>query len=484
MRLKIIAIVVVLAAVAAQTGHAANWRAIASDGEELVEIDKARIARVGDGKTLAWSRLVLGRELRIGDSQLNYSAVEALNRYDCEKRSFTTVKRVYLLDGKPVKQESIAAPKEMLAAPDSIDDKLLVEACKLRTVGEMKRLAEAADRVAGNAGTDARPGPEPESPPKAMYADMRRSGENKQPSLYPVEATPPPPAKIGLPSKAELAARAAAAMTPETAVPPSVPATRSSAGHSQADTYTYLRNPARTARKKPVPAEAPVVSPVHWGYEGEGAPANWSKLRPDYATCGSGKRQSPIDIRESIRVDLEPIKFDYKPTQFRIVDNGHTVQVNVGAGSTIGVMGRQFELIQLHFHRPAEERINGKVYDMGVHLVHKDLDNRLAVIAVLFEKGSEQPTIQTLWNNLPLEVGQDVVPSVAIDLNGLLPENRNYWTYMGSLTTPPCTEDVLWMVLKQPVQLSAEQVSIFSRLYRNNARPAQPANNRLIKESR
>lgn len=480
MRLKIIAIVAVLAAVTAQTGHTANWRPIASDGEELVEIDKARIARVGEGKTLAWSRLVLGRELQIGSSQLNYSAVEALNRYDCEKRSFTTVKRVFLLGGKPVKREDIASPKEMQAAPDSIDDKLLVEACKLRTVGEMKKITEAADRLVGNVAAESTS--ETESPPRAMFADMRRSGENKQPSIYTVEATPP--SKIGMPSKADLAARAASEMSSAPATPPVVPANRSSAAHTQADTYTYLRSAARSPRKKSAPAEAPVVSRVHWAYEGEGAPANWSKLRPEYATCGSGKRQSPIDIRDGIRVDLEPIKFDYKPTHFRIVDNGHTVEVNVGAGSTVGVMGRQFELIQLHFHRPAEERINGKTYDMVVHLVHKDLDNHLAVIAVLLEKGSEHPTIQTLWSNLPLEVGQDVVPSVAIDLNGLLPENRNYWTYMGSLTTPPCTEDVLWMVLKQPVQISAEQVSIFSRLYRNNARPVQPANNRLIKESR
>lgn len=480
MRRKIIAIVALLAAAAAQTGQAANWRPIASDGEELVEIDKARIARVGDGKTLAWSRLMLGRELQIGDSQTIYSSVEALNRYDCEKRSFTTVKRVYLHGGKPVKQESPAAPKEMLAAPNSIDDKLLVEACKLRTVGEMKKTAEAADKVVGNSTSGVQPAPE--APPRAMYADMRRADENQQPSVLKVEATPP--SRIGMPSKAELAARAAAEMPAAATTPPPAPAARPSAVKTQADTYTYLRNSARTARKKTAPAEVPVVFPVEWGYEGEGAPANWSKLRSDYVTCATGKRQSPIDIRDGIRVDLEPIKFDYKPTQFRIVNNGHTVQVNVGAGSTIGVMGRQFELLQLHFHRPAEDRINGKVYDMVVHFVHKDQDNRLAIVAVLLEKGSEHPTIQTLWNNLPLEVGQDVVPSVAIDLNGLLPENRNYSTYMGSLTTPPCTEDVLWMVFKQPVQLSAEQLSIFTRLYRNNARPVQPANNRLIKESR
>ncbi len=257
---------------------------------------------------------------------------------------------------------------------------------------------------------------------------------------------------------------------------------------------SYMHEPARApriARKKPAPSPivaAPIdnhnLAHVHWSYEGEGGPANWSKLRPDYASCASGKRQSPIDIRDGVRVDLEAIKFDYKPTLFRVIDNGHTVQVNVGEGNTITLQGRQYELMQFHFHRPAEERVNGKTYDMVAHLVHKDMDGQLAVIAVLLEKGSEHPLIQTLWNNLPLEVNMEVTPTVTIDLNRLLPENRNYWTYMGSLTTPPCTEGVLWIIFKQAQQISPEQVSIFSRLYRNNARPIQGGNSRLIKESR
>lgn len=487
--LPIIVILTALAAITSQNGQAANWQKIASAGLESVEIDKARIARVGNGNRLAWSRLTLGRDLQVGESGLNYSAVEALNRYDCENRRFTTVKRVYLYNGKSVKQEAVETPAEMQAAIDSVDDKLLTEACKPRTVGEMQAVAKAVDQLQFPAEVKPAAKPVAAAPPKAMYADMRSAGETKPAAIYPVEATPP--AKLGLPSKEELAAMAAAEKPSAHAAQPSAPA---AAAHtrplppSKADTYTYLRSTARPSRKKAALAEtAPAVSEAahaHWSYEGEGAPANWGKLRPDYSTCASGKRQSPIDIRDSLRVDLEPIKFDYQRTMFRIIDNGHTVQVNVGSGSTIGVMGRQYELMQLHFHRPAEERVNGKAYDMVVHLVHKDMENHLGVVAVLLEKGTEHPVIQALWNNLPLEVNQDVAPNVAIDLNGLLPENRNYWTYMGSLTTPPCTEDVLWMVFKQPVQVSAEQVSIFSRLYRNNARPVQASNNRIIKETR
>ena len=222
---------------------------------------------------------------------------------------------------------------------------------------------------------------------------------------------------------------------------------------------------------------------AHWGYTGEGAPERWAALNPDFATCAIGTRQSPIDIREGIRVDLEKIQFDYRPSGFSVLDNGHTVQVNVAPGNSLQIMGRRFELLQFHFHRPSEERINGRQFDMVAHLVHKDADGKLAVVAVLLERGRDQPLIQTIWNNLPLEKNEALPAQVGIDLNQLLPEDRAYYTYMGSLTTPPCSEGVLWMVLRQPVQLSMNQISIFSRLYPMNARPIQSGSGRLIKES-
>jgi carbonic anhydrase len=238
----------------------------------------------------------------------------------------------------------------------------------------------------------------------------------------------------------------------------------------------------KPAEKTPPP---PDFSKVEWGYAGLGGPENWGKLRPHYATCATGKRQSPIDIRGDIKVDLEPIQFDYRPSEFRIVDNGHTIEVEVGEGNSITIMGRNYPLRQIHFHRPAEERINGKPFEMVAHLVHKDYDNSTAVVAVLMERGAEHPLIQTLWNHLPLEVGMELMPpNVSIDLGRLLPERREYYTYMGSLTTPPCTENVLWLVMKHPIQVAPQQISIFSRLYPNNARPLQQSNDRLIKGPR
>jgi carbonic anhydrase len=241
--------------------------------------------------------------------------------------------------------------------------------------------------------------------------------------------------------------------------------------------------PAGAAAPKRPRTASPAARPTHWDYEGPGGPEHWGTMKPEFAKCATGARQSPIDIRDGIRVQLDPVQFDYKPSAFRVVDTGHTVQVNLVAGGSIEVMGRRFELRQFHFHRPSEERIDGRLFDMVAHLVHQDGEGRLAVVAVLLDRGSAQPIVQTVWNNLPLEKGDEVAARGTIDLNALLPGERSYFTYMGSLTTPPCSEGVLWMVMKSPVPVSAEQISIFARLYPMNARPVQSASGRLIKAS-
>jgi carbonic anhydrase len=239
--------------------------------------------------------------------------------------------------------------------------------------------------------------------------------------------------------------------------------------------------PRRAAAAKPAPA--PKKKPDQWSYHGEGGPEHWGHMKSEYALCSNGKRQSPIDIRDQIAVQLDPVQFDYKPTAFRVIDNGHTVQVNVAPGNSIEVMGKRYELQQFHFHRPSEERINGRQFDMVAHLVHKDLEGKLAVVAVLLDRGSAQPVVQQVWNNLPLEKHEELAAKSTIDLNGLLPSERGYFTYMGSITTPPCSEGVLWMVMKNPVSIAPNQIDIFSRLYPMNARPVQAAAGRMIKGS-
>ncbi|MBI3347212.1 MAG: carbonic anhydrase family protein [Burkholderiales bacterium] len=248
---------------------------------------------------------------------------------------------------------------------------------------------------------------------------------------------------------------------------------------------TATAKPARPA--KPAKAEAAkAAKAAHWGYAGDIGPDRWAELAPENKLCAVGLRQSPIDLREGLAVDLEPIVFDYRASNFSVLDDGHTVQVNVAPGNGLTVMGRRYELEEFHFHRPSEERVNGRQFDMVAHLTHKDAQGRLAVVAVLLERGPDnkpQPLVQTVWANLPLEKGEALQAQVQIDLNQLLPAERGYYTYMGSLTTPPCSEGVLWMVLRQPVPLTAQQLGVFARLYPMNARPLQAGSGRLIKES-
>ena len=237
------------------------------------------------------------------------------------------------------------------------------------------------------------------------------------------------------------------------------------------------------AAEKPE-AEAHAAHPLHWSYEGETGPQAWAKLAPEFASCGAGQRQSPIDIRDGMKVELEPIAFEYRPSSFKVTDNGHTIQTNVNGWNSMRLMGRVFRLVQFHFHRPSEEMIDGKQFEMVVHMVHQDSQGKLAVVAVLVDVGARQPVIQTVLNNLPLEKNSDIaVTSNSLDMNQMLPGDRRYFTYMGSLTTPPCTEDVLWIVMKQPVQATVEQLNLFSRIYPMNARPIQATAGRVIKES-
>jgi carbonic anhydrase len=223
---------------------------------------------------------------------------------------------------------------------------------------------------------------------------------------------------------------------------------------------------------------------THWSYEGDVGPLSWGKLSSVNAKCDLGERQSPIDIRDGIRVELDPINFDYKSVQFSVLDNGHTIQMTPGSGNYLNVSGKNYEMQQMHFHRPSEERINGKGAEMVAHLVHKDREGKLAVVAILMEVGEDNKIIQAVWNNLPLEKNEPIKALSNIDLGELIPKRRDYYTYMGSLTTPPCSEGVLWLVMKEPIGISPEQLAIFARLYPMNARPLQRSSGRIIKESR
>jgi carbonic anhydrase len=223
----------------------------------------------------------------------------------------------------------------------------------------------------------------------------------------------------------------------------------------------------------------------HWSYDGETGPTHWGDLSAEFAPCKSGHRQSPIDISTTQKADLPAIQFDYKNTPLHIIDNGHTIMINYAAGSSIQVGDKRYELKQFHFHRPSEERIKGKRSEMEVHLVHAAQDGSVAVVAILLQQGHDNSLIDELWADVPKEKEKErSLDNVQINVATLLPADRGYYMFPGSLTTPPCTENVTWYVLKHPVTVSAAEIREYSKLYRDDARPTQPLYNRVVQESK
>jgi len=223
----------------------------------------------------------------------------------------------------------------------------------------------------------------------------------------------------------------------------------------------------------------------HWDYSDEFGPTHWGDLSAEFVTCKTGHRQSPIDIRAPHKADLPAIHFDYKPVPLHIIDNGHTIMINYAPGSFISIAGKKYALQQFHFHRPSEEEINGKNSDMAVHLVHVDKAGHLAVVAVLLQRGQNNSLIDELWKELPRQKEQEERwDNVQIDASHLLPSDRSYYTFSGSLTTPPCSEHVTWFVLKQPTTVSPKEIERFSEVYPHDSRPTQPLNGRVVLESK
>ena len=237
---------------------------------------------------------------------------------------------------------------------------------------------------------------------------------------------------------------------------------------------------ARPAIAQDHPANTP-----HWGYSGAEGPDHWGDLSPDFATCKTGQRQSPIDIVGSQPAELAPIHFDYKLSPLKIINNGFTVQINYEPGSSITVNGTALPLVQFHFHHVSENEIDGKKYDMELHFVHMDAAaGRAAVVAVFIQSGAENAMLRDLWSHIPREAGKEVeLKKVVINAADLLPADQNYYVFDGSFSIPPCKEGIRWFVMKTPIEASPAQIAAFAKLYPTNARPIQPTNGREIRES-
>jgi len=226
---------------------------------------------------------------------------------------------------------------------------------------------------------------------------------------------------------------------------------------------------------------------VQWGYDSDSpqGPSHWGDLTAEFTACKSGKNQSPIDINDSKAVKLTGIKFNYKPTPIDVINNGHTIQVNYAQGSSIDFGGKVYKLLQFHFHSPSEHTVKGNAYDMVAHLVHQADDGQLGVIGVLLKQGkNSNPAIETVWKHMPSKAGERNTIPGTLNARDLLPTSKRYYNYSGSLTTPPCSEGVNWMVMQTPVEVSVEQIVSFRNLFPLSTRPVQTLNGRTVHTSK
>lgn len=318
--------------------------------------------------------------------------------------------------------------------------------------------------------------------------DKVNAGDGKKPAKSKGKAAATTPG-ITITIEAE-PQKARAAKPPGTpAAPPDIAAARAKAHGlaNPADSKSATRAAALQSVAPGAIAAASHKTPeVHWSYSGDTGPQAWARLHPDFATCAQGTRQSPIAIDETntLQGPAEPLQIRYQPSSAMVLNNGRTIQVDVVGDNTLTVRGASYKLYQIVFHHPSEERVNGKTFAMVAHLMHLGADGQVATIAVLLDPGQANTLIHKIWTYMPLDVGDRVrMPAGLLDLNELLPQDMRYYQFMGSLTTPPCAENVLWMVLKQPVQISPEQLRLFSQLYPANARPVQPLNGRVVRDA-
>jgi carbonic anhydrase len=220
---------------------------------------------------------------------------------------------------------------------------------------------------------------------------------------------------------------------------------------------------------------------AHWTYSGEEGPEHWGELSPAYSACATGKNQSPVDLSGMIPSKLPKLALHYQAGGDKVINNGHTIQVGYAAGSDLTIAGHSFELKQFHFHAPSENTIDGKPYAMEAHFVHADKEGHLAVLALMFKEGAANSGLEKVWSHMPEEADKNEALSTPVDAAALLPHSHDYYQFSGSLTTPPCTEGVLWLVLKAHVTASKAQIEKFEHvMHHPNNRPVQPVNARMI----
>lgn len=224
-------------------------------------------------------------------------------------------------------------------------------------------------------------------------------------------------------------------------------------------------------------------SASEWGYVGKGNPGNWGDLSSTYSACKTGLQQSPIDLHSAIDANLKSIDIDYQSIPLTVLNNGHTIQVNATTGNTIRLDDEEFELLQFHFHHPSEHTVDSTPYPMEMHFVNANAKGELAVLGVFLQEGSENIALKPIWDGMPRNKSEPKeISGTKVDIGKLLPSNREVYRYFGSLTTPPCSEIVKWIVYQEPIEVSSAQIKQFKKIFPLNARPTQLLDRRFILE--
>lgn len=220
-----------------------------------------------------------------------------------------------------------------------------------------------------------------------------------------------------------------------------------------------------------------------WSYEGNTGPDHWADLSPDFTACRIGSQQTPIDLLNAQKAEVS-IEIDYRPLPLRLANNGHTIQAAAADGGAVSIDGTGYDLAQFHFHHPSEHTLDGVAFDMELHLVHKSGAGGLAVVGVFMKEGTHNSALDAVFNCMPLNAGGEVLAVERFDPAVLLPKSRTGFRYTGSLTTPPCSEGLVWTVFQDPIEVSREQIRRFALLFPNNARPTQRKSDRGLAEAR
>jgi carbonic anhydrase len=358
-------------------------------------------------------------------------------------------------------QASIAGAEPAAPAEKSKPDAAAAEPATTTEAEAAHAQAEAASDAAPAAATPAADAPAAPADQAAVAND-----ESTQAAAAPAEApaadAPAAPADQAAAAKDESTQGAAAPAASDCGAKPAQEATNNAGAEEQASADTES----------------------HWAYAGDTGPEHWAELSPKFKTCAAGKRQTPIDIESStiVPVGLEDVQFNYGRVRAKVLNNGHTIQFNVDEDSSIQVDGVTYTLTQFHFHTPSEHTIDGGSYPMEIHLVHKDEKGNYAVVAILMEKGAKNPLLDKLWAKLPKSESNPVALKDPVDLHALLPTDTSSYRYIGSLTTPPCTEGVKWIVLRSTMAVTMKQFAAFKKIFPMNARPLQPINARSVLE--